>query len=114
MLIGAVIDNEIHQDVHVALFGFGDQTVHVVHCAKARVDAVIIGNIVALIGKRRAVDRGEPDNIDAELLEIIELADDAGEITDAVSVGIIEALRVDLIGCFCVPPFFLHSSNTSL
>ena len=114
VLIGAVIDNEIHQDVHVALFGLGDQTVHVVHCAKARVDAVIIGNIVALIGKRRAVDRGEPDNIDAELLEIIELADDAGEITDAVSVGIIEALRVDLIGCFCVPPFFLHSSNTSL
>ena len=109
VLIGAVIDNEIHQDVHVALFCLGDQTVHVIHCAKTRVDVVIIGNIVALIGERRAVDRREPDNVDAEILEIIKLADNARKIADAVSVGITEALRIDLIGCFCVPPFFLHS-----
>ena len=72
MLIRAVVDDEIHQDVHVALFSLGDQMVHVVHCAKARVDAVIIGNIVALICEWRAVDRREPDDVDTEGFQVIE------------------------------------------
>ena len=52
VLIGAVIDDEIHQDIHIAFFCFGDQTVHVIHCAEARVDVVIIRNIIALICER--------------------------------------------------------------
>ena len=58
-----------------------------------------------------SVDWREPDNVDAEVFEVIEFADNARKITDAVSVRITEAFRVDLIGCFCVPPFFLHSKN---
>ena len=112
VLIRAVIDDEIHQDVHIAFLGLSNQTVHIVHGTEARVDIIIIGNIVALICERRAVDRREPDNVDTEVFEVIEFADNARKITNAVSVRITEAFWVDLIGCFFVPPFFLHSKNS--
>ena len=109
MLIRAVVDDEIHQDVHIALFRFRDQPVHVLHRTEARVNVVVIRDIIALIGERRAVDRLEPEDIDAEILQIIELIDDARKIADAVPVRITEALRIDLIRRFRVPPLFLHS-----
>ena len=86
MLIGAVVDDEVHEDVHIALFCLRNQFVHIVHRAEARVDVVIVGNVIALIRERRAVDRGEPDDIDTELLEIVQFADNALQIADAVAV----------------------------
>ena len=108
MLIGAVVDDEIHEDIHIALLCLGNQLIHIVHRAEARVDIVIIGNIIALIRERRAVDRREPDDVDTELLEIIQFADNALQITDAVAVRVTEALRVNLIGYFFLPPFSFH------
>ena len=57
MLIRTVINDEIHQNVHIAFFCFSNQTVHVIHCTETRVDVVIVGNVVALIRKWGAVDR---------------------------------------------------------
>ena len=58
MLVGAVVDHQIHQQIHTALFCLGDQFVHIFHGAEPWIDGVIIGNVVALICQGRFIDRG--------------------------------------------------------
>ena len=108
MLVGAVIDDQIHDDVHIPFPGFLQQSVHVLHGAEPGIDIVIIRNIISLIRQRGTVDGGEPENVDAQIFEVIQAADDTGQIPDAVSVGIAEALGVNLISDFIVPPLSVH------
>ena len=110
VLIGAVIYHQIHHDGHAALFALGDQALHVLHGAEAGVDIVIVGNIIPLIRHRRTVHRRKPENFHTQLLQLVQLADDAGDIADPVAVGIAKALRIDLIGGFALPPLPLHRS----
>ena len=110
MLIGAVIYHQIHHDGHAAPFALGDQAIHVLHGAEAGVDVVIVGNIIALIRHRRTVHRRKPENFHTQRLQLVQLADDAGDIADPVAVGIAKALRIDLIGDFALPPLPLHGS----
>ena len=60
MLIGAMIDHKIHDDRDVFLFGFCDQTIHILQRTKTRVDILIIGNIIAIIHHRGRIDRRKP------------------------------------------------------
>ena len=57
MLIGAVIDDQVHQDIHIPLFCLSEKPVHVLHRAETRINAVIIRDIITLVGKRRDIDR---------------------------------------------------------
>ena len=49
--------------------------------------------------------RRQPDRVDAEIDEIIELAGDPREITDAIAVAVGERARVDLVEDGSLPPF---------
>ena len=50
VLVGAVVHHKVHKNIHVTLFCFGYQPVHVLHGTKTGINAVIIGDIIALIG----------------------------------------------------------------
>ena len=52
VLIGAVIDDEIHQNVHVAPFCFRNQPPHIAICPEARVNLIVIRDVIALIRER--------------------------------------------------------------
>ena len=83
------------------LLCLGDQAVHVVKIAEDWIDILVVGNIVAVVILRRTVDRGKPDGVDAQIFQIVKSADDAREIADAVAVGILKTLWVNLIDdCF--------------
>ena len=56
--------------------------------AVARIDAVIVGDVVAVVPAGRGLERHQPDRGDAEPLQIIEPAQQALEIADAVAVGV--------------------------
>ena len=71
MFIRTMVDDQIHDNVHVTLFRFGEQTVHVVHRPETRVNVPVIRNVIPLVSKRRGVDRREPYDIYAELLQLI-------------------------------------------
>jgi hypothetical protein len=64
----------------------------------------VIGDVVAEVEARRRVDRGEPDRVDAEGLDVIEVGDDPGQVADAVTVGVGEAPGVDLVDDPALPP----------
>src|SRR3546814_16387643 len=70
--------------------GIGERTVIGVHAA-------IFGNVVTVIAPRRRIERQQPDRVDAEFGDVVELVDEAGEIADAVAIAIAEALDVQLI-----------------
>jgi hypothetical protein len=50
------------------------------------------------------VDRRQPDGVDAEPLEVVEAAADAGQVADAVPVRVGERARVDLVDDAVAPP----------
>ena len=65
VLVRAVVDDQIHNNMHVPLLCLGQQFVELLHGTKGRVNIVIVRNVVALIHKRRAVNGRNPNNVDA-------------------------------------------------
>ena len=56
--------------------------------AVARIHAVIIGNVIAVITTRRNLKGHQPNGRDAETMQIIQPPRQAGEIADPVAIGI--------------------------
>ena len=59
--------------------------------------ARVLGDVVAVVAARRGIERQQPDRVDAELGDVVELGDQAGEVADAVIVRIEERLHVQLV-----------------
>ena len=51
MLVGAVVDHQIHDDVHIPLLRFRQQNIKLLHGAEFFGDGVVVRNVVALIHK---------------------------------------------------------------
>ena len=56
MLVGAVVYNQIHHDIHIPLFCFRQKFVKLFHRTELLRDLIIIRDIISLIHKRRFVD----------------------------------------------------------
>ena len=108
MFVGAVIDHEIHQNIQITLMCFLKKPIHIRHGSETGVDLSVIRDIIALIRQWGHINRRKPDDIDTQILQIVKFADDARQITDAVSVAVAETLRIDLISCHLMPPLFFH------
>ena len=65
--------------------------------AEVGIDAPIVGDVVAVVLAGTRIERQQPQRVDAEVLEIIELLGQAGEIADAVAVAVGERLDVKLV-----------------
>ena len=77
--------------------GLLHQLDHVVVGAVARRDAQVVGHVVARVDERRREARVEPDRVDAQRAQVVEVVDHAAEVADAVAVGVGERLGVDLV-----------------
>ncbi len=66
MVRRAVVQHEVDDDADAALVALGEEAPEIVLRAVLRVDAVVIGHVVAVVARRR-VDRHEPDPGDAEV-----------------------------------------------
>ena len=52
VFVGTVIHDQIHDNIHVSLFGLREQAVYVVHCTEAGIDIIVVGDVIALIRQR--------------------------------------------------------------
>ena len=104
VLVGRVVDHQVHDQLHAALVDRGEQRVEVLERAERRVDVLVVADVVARVVVRRGVDGRQPDHVDAEPLEVIEPARDAGQVPDPVTVGVGEAARIDLVDDGGRPP----------
>ena len=104
MLVGGVVDHQVHHDLESALVRFGQQLVHVVKRAEQRVDVPVVGDVVAVVVLRGPVDRGEPQHIHAEVGEIVEAGGDALKISETIAVRVLEGTWVNLVDDGVRPP----------
>ena len=104
-----VVHHQVEHDPDAAAVRLGDQPIEVVEGAEQRIDGVVVGDVVADVEAGRRVDRREPDGIDAErplraVVDVVELVDQAGQVTDAIVVAVRERARVDLVDDATLPP----------
>ncbi len=97
MVGGGVVHHEIRDHAHAALVRLLDELAEVVHRPVVGVEREEVRDVVAAVAQRRLVHRQQPEAVDAEPLEIVELVDQAAEVTRAVVVAVEEPADVDLV-----------------
>jgi hypothetical protein len=90
--------------------GLRKQIVEIVERAEARIDAAIIGDVIAEISHRRRVDGRDPDGVDAEADQIVEPPLDPLEVAYAVTVRVLKGARIDLVDHARLPPERAHAN----
>src|SRR5437764_6987896 len=76
----------------------------IIQRAEVRINIEIIGDVVAVITKRRRIKRKKPNGSDTELLEIIQFLDHTTEIPHSVAVAVTKSFDVQLVDdCVFIP-----------
>ena len=78
-------------DAHAALVRLVDQLAGVVDVAVLGEHREEVGDVVATVAQGRAVEGQQPDAVDAEPLQVVELLDQAPKVAGAVVGGVEEA-----------------------
>lgn len=104
MLVTSMVNNEIHQQLHAAIMTSLNQPLHIRDRAVFIRNAVVIGNVIPHVHLGRLVRRTEPDNVHADVLDVVQLGDDARDVADAVIVGVFEGGGPDLVDGAFFPP----------
>jgi hypothetical protein len=89
--------HQVQQHPDATLAGRLDEPEQVVVAAVAGRDPQVVGHVVAGVAERGGEARVEPDRVHAEPGQVVEPGQRAGEVADAVAVGVGERLRVDLV-----------------
>ncbi len=92
-----VVHDEVGDHADPALVRLCDELAEVLDGAEVRVDLEEVRDVVAAVLERRLVHRQEPDAVDAEPFEVVELLDEAAEVAEAVVVPVEEAADMDLV-----------------
>ena len=78
--------------------------------SEIRMDAFVIGYVIAVVGVGGGIKGREPYAVDIERGNVVQLRQNAPQIADTVAVAVAEAPRPYLIDShLLVPAFFLHS-----
>src|SRR3989442_15797724 len=104
MLIGGMVRYKVQNELEVALVGLLQQGVQILKGPEERMNSGVIGNVIAKIGHRRWVDRREPDGVNAEPAQVIQLAGDPRQISYPIAIAIEKTTRIDLINHARLPP----------
>jgi hypothetical protein len=97
MLVRSVVDHQFGDHAQAAPVRLVDEIAEVRHRAEGGVDAVIVGDVIAVVASRRRIERQQPQRVHAQILQIVELADQAAEIAHAVAVAVEKRLDVQLV-----------------
>ena len=111
VLVGAVVHHQVHEDLQPPVVGLGQDLLEQLQIAEIRVDILIVGDVVAVIRVGRGVNGGEPDGVHPQALDVIQLAQYAPKVADAVPVPVAEAPGPDLVdGHLLIPRCLCHVS----
>ncbi len=111
VLVGGVVQHHVQHDADVALLCLGLQLVEVGKRAVLRIDVLVVGDVVAEVDLRRRIHGRNPDRINPESLQVVELLRDAVQVADAVTVGVLEAAGIDLVNHRMLPPGLIHAGR---
>jgi hypothetical protein len=97
MLVGGVVDHQVGDDPHTPRVGRLGQRLEVGDGAEGGMDLAEFGDVVAVVLQGGGVDGHQPEAVDAQLLEVVELGSQADQVAVAVAAGVVEPPDVDLV-----------------
>ena len=104
MLVRGVVRDDVDDHLDATCVGLVGEMVEVCEGAEPGVDVAIVADVVSAVSERGGIEGGQPDGVDSELGQIAQSAAQAGEVPDAVRVGVGEAAWIDLIHHRRAPP----------
>ena len=72
VLVGGVVDHQVHDHLHAAGVHPGQQLVEVGQGAEHRLDAGVVADVVAVVVLRGRVDRRQPQHVDPEPGQVVQ------------------------------------------
>ena len=112
MQIGGVPHDEVHHDADPLAARGVKQPLDILVRPKARINPVIVRNIISPVLKRRAVARIEPDRVAPQLRNVIQLFYNTGNIPHTVPVGIVKTGGIHLVKHGRIKPLVLHDLSS--
>ena len=92
-----VVDHEVHDHLEAAPVRAVEYLPEDVEVAVLGVDALVVGDVVAIVRLRRWVERAEPYAGHTQAGDVVEPLEHAPQVADAVAVAVLEAARPDLV-----------------
>ena len=97
VLVAGVVHHQVGDDADAAAVGLLDQLDGVGQVAVLGQDGEEVADVVAAVAQGRLVEGQQPEAVDAEPLEVVELLGEAPQVAGAVVVGVVEAADEDLV-----------------
>ena len=95
--VGGVVEHQVGDDPDAAAVRLVEQGHEVVDRAVLRQHLVVVADVVAAVAPRRVVERRQPEAVDAEPLQVVELVGQPAQVAGAVVVGVEERLHQHLV-----------------
>ena len=114
VLLARVVRDEVEEHADAPAVRGGDQLVERGEGPHLRLDRAVVGDVVAPVGVRRHGDRAQPDRVDTQPLEVVEMVDDPLQIAVAIGVRVRERQRIDLVQHARGPPRHLAMLSSRL
>ena len=103
-----MIYHKVHNDADASLMRLVEHSVIIFHRSELFHDRTVVTDIITIVVIGRLVDRREPDYINAQFFQIIQLFRDTVQIADSVPVAVVKTPRINLIYNTFLPPFPVH------
>ena len=97
VLVAGVVDDQVGDDPDAPGVGLVEQPPEVVDGAALGMHRVEVADVVAAVAEGRRVEREQPEAVDPQPLEVVELGDEPGDVPDAVVVAVEEPPDEDLV-----------------
>src|SRR3954471_12156762 len=97
MLIRGVVQHHFDDDSNTALVSGVKNLAKILQCSIAGMDRVVVGDVIAIIAKRRWKKWHEPYGADPQFLEVIELLFKPEKIPKTIAIAVLECADMDLI-----------------
>src|SRR2546421_4436325 len=94
--------------------GVGEQPVEGGQIAEERIDVPRIADVITVVDHRGAEERGEPQRVHAEQLEITQPAAQALQVTYAITIAVSKGTDVDLVEDGIAPPALVFSGEAAV
>ena len=114
VLLAGVTGNQVQENLDAQLVGPAEKLRHIVIGAVPGSDPAVIPDIIARVLERGVEAGVQPQGVAAQAFHIGELLGDAGDVADAVPIGIPEALGIDLIKNRVAEPGCRHNNTSEL
>jgi hypothetical protein len=109
VLIARVIDDELRDDANPPFVRRFHERLEIGKASVTRIDGGVVRDVVAVVAQRRGIERQQPQDVDAEILEVIQLLRQPGKVADPIAGAVKKRANVRLIDdAVFVPKVLVH------